>query len=111
MFNKAEFINGFVEYYIEAAEITAFGMSVVFDDYVRTVVSNNTRANNEQIMRFYGESRRIRRTSKLIEKVSDILFTKFYDDAQSALMDKYDSDADTDVEKEDETTNLVVFEL
>jgi hypothetical protein len=111
MFSKAEFINGFVKYYIEAAEITAFGMSVVFDDYVRTVASNNTRANNEQIMLFYGETRRIRCTSKLIEKVSDILFTKFYDDAQQALMDKYDSDADTDVEKEDDTTNLVVFEL
>lgn len=98
MFNKAKFIDGFVEYYIESIQITALALPDVFNNYISLFVRNNSRENNEQIMQRYNEKHVITSTSQLIEKVSEILFTRLYPVAEIAIIDKYVSDADTDVE-------------
>jgi hypothetical protein len=113
MFNKAEFINGFVQYYIDTAHTaTIYGVTVTFDCYIDSIIDDNTPEENLNILRtFRKNARNIRQLDRLKHKVAGILFNTFLKEAVDAVTDKYDSDADTDVEKEDETANLVVFEL
>jgi hypothetical protein len=115
MFNKAEFIEGFVQYYIENAHTAPiYGITVMFDCYVSNIIENNTPEENFNILRvFQKNARNVRRLGRLNHKVTGILFSKFLKEAVDAVTDKYDSDADTDIENDDDETTGggVVFEL
>lgn len=103
MFNKADFINGFIEYYTEIRGTTADQLSLIFDDYVSIVIDGNSKEINEFIVRKYHKTlANANKISKLKKKVRNVLFECFYFEIEDAIIDNYDSEADTVIEIENQ---------
>lgn len=101
MFNKAEFINEFVQYYMEIAETSSYEFSVVFNDYINLIVARNNIEINEFIFRKYQKRlNNAKKISNLKKKVKNLLFERLYYETEQAVIDKYDSEANTDIEND-----------
>lgn len=96
MFDEKQFIDKFVEYYMENTA-NEYDLSLVFDEYIDDVVAKNSKEVNQFIIATY-ETIKVHAQFHYDFNVrtSCVLYDTFYPKVESAIDDKYDSDAETD---------------
>uniref|UniRef100_A0A6C0CFD6 Uncharacterized protein n=1 Tax=viral metagenome TaxID=1070528 RepID=A0A6C0CFD6_9ZZZZ len=94
MFNETTFINNFVQYCIDSTE--SYDITILFDDYIDNIVSSNSQEMNEYIIRNYDNPTNVDIIPNIHHRVAQILYDKFYIQAESAVVNQYESEADTE---------------
>jgi hypothetical protein len=98
MFNEENFINNFVQYCIDSTE--SYDITVLFDDYINNIVLLNSQETNEYIICKYDNPANVDIIRNIHQRVAEILYDKFYIQAESAVVNQYESDADTEESNE-----------
>jgi len=96
MFNETEFIQNFVKYYLNNTLYECDEINILYDDYVESIVYSNSQEINEHIISLYDNPTNVDVTVDIQEKAANILYDKFYVQAEAAVTNHYDSNADTD---------------
>jgi capsule polysaccharide export protein KpsE/RkpR len=96
MFDEAIFIENFVKYYQDNSDYAYDETSMLYDDYIEEVVSSNSQEINEFIINKYDNPTNVDINSNIEDRVAEILYDRFYNQAEDALVNQYESDADTD---------------
>jgi len=96
MFNETAFIENFVKYYLNNSNYAYDETSMLYDDYIEEVVSSNSQEINEYIINKYDNPTNVDVNSNIEDRVAEILSDRFYNQAEEALVNQYESDADTE---------------
>jgi hypothetical protein len=96
MFSETIFIENFVKYYLDSSNYAYDEVGMLFDDYIEEVVSSNSQEINEFIIHKYENPTNVDINYDINDKVSEILYERFYNQAEEALVNQYESDADTE---------------
>jgi capsule polysaccharide export protein KpsE/RkpR len=96
MFNETAFIENFVKYYLDNSNYAYDETSMLYDDYIEEVVSSNSQEINEYIINKYDNPTNVDVNSNIEDRVAEILSDRFYNQAEEALVNQYESDADTE---------------
>jgi capsule polysaccharide export protein KpsE/RkpR len=96
MFNETTFIENFVKYYQDNSNYAYDETSMLYDDYIEEVVSSNSQEINEYIINKYDNPTNVDVNSNIENRVAEILSDRFYNQAEEALVNQYESDADTE---------------
>jgi capsule polysaccharide export protein KpsE/RkpR len=96
MFNETTFIENFVKYYQDNSNYAYDETSMLYDDYIEEVVSSNSQEINEYIINKYDNPTNVDVNSNIEDRVAEILSDRFYNQAEEALVNQYESDADTE---------------
>lgn len=108
MFNETNFIDNFVKYYLDNNNYAYDEVNLLFDEYIENIVSSNSQEINEYIIRKYENPTNvdiIADIDDIDDRVAEILYDKFYDQAEAALVNQYESEADT--EESDEIIDII----
>jgi hypothetical protein len=93
MFSKTEFIENFVDYYIDQSD--DYDFSIVFDEFIDDFVRENSIETNKQIINLFYETIDFD-SINVYDEAADVLYELYYKDAEQAVVDKCESEADTD---------------
>lgn len=96
MFDEAIFIENFVKYYLDNSDYAYDETSMLYDDYIEEVVSSNSQEINEFIINKYDNPTNVDINESIQERVAEILYDRFYNQAGDALANQYESEADTE---------------
>ena len=104
MFNKIEFINGFISYYhINYNEIDGDDLTPLYSKYSTLIINNNTKNDNINIIITLGNIDENDVENYLDEDikwiVSYLLHQKYHDELIDAIKCEIYSDDDTDIEQ------------
>ena len=105
MFNETNFIDNFVKYYQDNNNYAYDEVNLLFDEYIENIVSSNSQEINEYIIRKYENPTNVDIIADIDDRVAEILYDNFYDQAETALVNQYESEADT--EESDEIIDII----
>ena len=105
MFKETNFIDKFVKYYLDNKNYAYDEVNLLFDEYIENIVSSNSQEINEYIIRKYENPTNVDIIADIDDRVAEILYDKFYDQVEAALVNQYESDADT--EESDEIIDII----
>lgn len=92
MFDETIFIENFVKYYLNCLTNYAYDeISILYDNYIEDVVSSNSEKINEYIISKYENPTNVDINYNIHDKVSEILYDRFYNQAQDAIANHYES--------------------
>jgi hypothetical protein len=96
MFDEEIFIQNFVKYYLDNSDYAYDETAMLYDDYIEEVVYSNTQEINEFIICKYDNPTNVDINENIQERAAEILYDRFYNQAEEALVNQYESEADTE---------------
>ena len=80
------------KYYLNCLTNYAYDeISILYDNYIEDVVSSNSEKINEYIISKYENPTNVDINYNIHDKVSEILYDRFYNQAQDAIANHYES--------------------
>jgi hypothetical protein len=100
MFCEDIFIKNFILLYEEADE---YNIDIPYDEYFNYYITSNTNDENKEFLEYYYTQKEIEDFIKIISNdykiiASIVLYKKLYDIIEKEIIDKYDSEAETDID-------------